>query len=335
MYERLKQNLNAHISKEKVTPFRPHNFIVDSSIYTDQNRFKLEMELLEDPFLGPIEELKVSKQFLIDETNNLKVFFNSCPHRGARFNTSSEGFTCSYHGWKFSHEGDLLQSTGHSCPYPAGTLKLKEIPVTNVGGILMKGTPCVFAQEVQSHFKSPIYLEKRTHAVKCNWKLLIESLLETYHFPFAHTPYLEGFENAFYSLGEYKDKNARIVVPLEKFDEYKDLSGLEGINMMYYFSPYSFVLFMTSGFVWFHIKPKTVNASEFTCYLFSYGTETNGARKSLDLLDKILNQDFSILEGQQVNAQVKQRFHFTGYEKLIREFHKNIESALNRSFNQN
>lgn len=328
MLRELKQELLSYMQEEKASPFRPQNSIIKSDIYIDKARFEHEMLSLKELNYGSIEDLRASKKFILDETGKFKVYLNSCPHRGARLKQTQEGFTCSYHGWQFDQEGKLAKSTGHSCPYPAKSLQLQEIQIERVAGMFMSGEASLYANEIQELFPEYNFLEKRTHSVACNWKFLVESLLETYHFPFVHVPYLEGFDNAFYSMSSANGRNARIVVPLSNFEEAQDQPSLEGINIMYFFFPFSFVLFMTSGFVWFRIVPESVNKSRLESYLYSYGAEEKAARQSLEMLGKILEQDFSILEGQQENALNQQRFHLTGYESLIKLFHRNINEAL-------
>lgn len=328
----LKSELAQNIQKQKDS-FVPANFIIDRHVYADEEQFKKEVnDFKQFPF--PIDS---SDDFL--STKN-QSFHNICPHRGARLtkNDNSETFTCPYHGWEFDHEGKLLKSTGHNCPYPSGSLKLKKIETTKIGGLNFINAQHLltddYIQEINSFSKNAMFLENITYKVNCNWKLLIESLLETYHFPFAHKTFLEGFDNAFYSMHSNENFNARIMVPLQNFEQCKDSDDFQGINVMYHLFPYSFVLFMSVGFVWFHIEPNGIDKSKITYSLFSYENgNKEDAKKSLLLLEKILDQDFEILEGQQKNLELKQvnKFHFTHYEKLIHTFHANIAKISSTS----
>lgn len=318
MFAELTQELLTHLNAEKTTPSRSKNFIVESDIYVNPARFQLEMAKLTDRHLGPLEELRTSPRYILNEEASLRVFLNSCPHRGARL---VEG-VCSYHGWVFDKEGKLVKSTGPVCPYPEKSLKLRELAVTDVGGMVLRSEESPYTQEVIGLTRHARHLQKRVDTVKCNWKLLAESLLETYHFPFAHTPFLAGFENAFYSLGTTEGKDARIAVPLSGFED------SAAMHIMYHLFPYSFALLMSSGLVWFHLVPVSVGESRLERYLYSYGQSEERALASLALLDKILDQDFAILEGQQENAMTPQRYHFTGHEKLIQHFHRNIAIML-------
>lgn len=323
MLKQLKENLHRHMKTKTLGK----NFIIESEVYTDQQRFEREMETLRDcpQALGPLEELKNSRSYIF---HGERIYHNTCPHRGARLNKTKEGFVCSYHGWSFDGEGKLSHTTGPQCPYPDGSLRLKELTTTIEGGMVFTGESA-YHQEINALSAQYHYLETRTHQIRCNWKFLAESLLETYHFPFAHARFLASFENAFYSQGSSLGKDARIIVPLSDFEQARHEDNLNGINIMHYVFPYSFVLFMSSGFVWFRIVPKEVGQSLFEYSLFSYGLDDEAAKRSLSMLNLILDEDFTIVEGQQVNAILKQRYHFTGYEKLIQHMHRQVTEMIN------
>lgn len=334
----IKKELDTFIQKEKSSPCKQDNFIITSAVYSSSQRYEQEVTTLEKfpKILGPLSEVRKLKEYIVSEKDSVfKIFYNSCPHRGARLeiNSSTGQLTCPYHGWGFDTEGVLLKSTGHNCPYPKGALKLRELKNHVVGGMIFTGDSSqmdgAYHQEIQAFSKKAKYLTSKNYEVTCNWKFLVESLLETYHFPFAHDTFLAGFNNAFFSLGSSVGFNSRIVVPLENFDEKRDVDGFDGINVMYYLFPYSFVLFMSAGYVWFKIDPLDKESCRFTFTLFSYQEDLDGdARKSFVVLEKILNQDFVILEGQQKNTVHQQRYHFTGYEKLINEMHKNLNELI-------
>ena len=89
---------------------------------------------------------------------------------------------------------------------------------------------------------------------------------------------------------------------------------------------------MSVGFVWFKIEPLSVDRSRLTYSLFSYDQEKEqSAKQSLEFMEKILEQDFTILEAQQKKSSHPQTNHYTGYERLIGAFHQNIHSILSFS----
>jgi len=334
----IKKDLNQYIENEKRSPGKKDNFIITSSVYSSVKRYEEEKASLDSfpKILGPVTEIKKLKEYIVNESeDDFKILYNSCPHRGARLEVHSgvEKLTCPYHGWEFDRKGVLEKSTGHNCPFPKGALKLRELKHHVVGGMIFTGdsgkSDLGYTQEISSFSKNARYLTGKKYEVACNWKFLVESLLETYHFPFAHETFLSGFNNAFFSQGTTSSNDSRIVVPLENFEETKEIDSFEGINVMYFIFPYSFVLFMNTGYVWFKIDPIKEDLCRFTFSLFSYQDDQDeAARKSFVVLEKILNQDFVILEGQQLNTSIEQRYHFTGYEKLINQMHKNLNEVI-------
>lgn len=334
----IKKELNEFVAKEKSAPGNPSNFIITSEVYSSLPRYEKEMSSLKNfpRILAPLDQIKNSPEYIVSEGDlGTKVFYNSCPHRGARLekNASSDHLTCPYHGWTFDKEGALLKATGHNCPFPKGSLKLRELKTHLLGGMVFTGDSSqmedAYFQEIQTSSGKARHLDSKNYEVKCNWKFLVESLLETYHFPFAHDTFLAGFDNAFFSQGVSSGVNSRVTVPLQNFNETQEIDGFEGINVMYYVFPYSFVLFMSSGYVWFKIDPLTHDKCQFVFSLFSYSSELDeGAKNSFTVLEKILNQDFAILEAQQMNTSESQRYHLTGYEKLINHLHKNLSQIM-------
>ena len=337
----IKDELEMFIQKEKSVYGKPDNYIIASSMYSSVLRYEQEIHVLEKfpKILGPLREIHQLEEYILNEMDNssYRVFYNSCPHRGARLkkSDSSDHLICPYHGWSFDKEGVLLKSTGHNCPFPKGSLKLRELKTHLLGGMLFSGDftkmEGAYYKEIQAFSGKARFLESKKYEIRCNWKFLVESLLETYHFPFAHDIFLAQFDNAFFSLASCAGFNSRVTVPLQNFDETRKINGFDGINIMYYIFPYSFVLFMSSGYVWFKIDPLKKDLCQFVFSLFSYSAEKDGvARNSFTVLEKILNQDFLILEAQQMNTLHEQRYHFTGYEKLIKHLHKNLETIINK-----
>ncbi|MGD9921075.1 MAG: aromatic ring-hydroxylating dioxygenase subunit alpha [Pseudorhodoplanes sp.] len=51
-----------------------------------------------------------------DRQNRIHVLLNSCAHRGMKLcrydNGNTRAFTCPYHGWSFSTDGDLVEVPG-------------------------------------------------------------------------------------------------------------------------------------------------------------------------------------------------------------------------------
>ena len=77
-----------------------------------------------------------------EKNDRVKAYHNVCPHRGNRLVHVDSGhakeFTCTYHGWKFNHSGDLVYAQDkEDFPQgnPCGKMKLSEIPCEEYGGL--------------------------------------------------------------------------------------------------------------------------------------------------------------------------------------------------------
>ena len=75
--------------------------------------------------------------------NKVSAFHNVCPHRGNRLVHVDAGFVsdfrCTYHGWKFNYEGELIYAQDDDdFPQgnPCGKLKLYEIPCEEYAGFI-------------------------------------------------------------------------------------------------------------------------------------------------------------------------------------------------------
>jgi phenylpropionate dioxygenase-like ring-hydroxylating dioxygenase large terminal subunit len=151
-----------------------------------------------------------------DDDGQLHAFLNVCRHRGARVVGEASGsrkglFRCGYHGWSYEGNGALRAIPQSSVGFPevrCADRGLVPLPVEEVGGIVfVSGTPGSkfhareslgpLAHELETFgLASRVLYEKSRHQVACNWKLMVEPGLESYHIPVLHkdtgATFLEG-----------------------------------------------------------------------------------------------------------------------------------------------
>lgn len=126
----------------------------------------------------------------------VSVFNNVCLHRNALIDPPGCGhkeFRCGYHGWRYGNDGQLLQTPllDDSCIH---NRQLQQFAVAEGGGlnfVALKGAaPDVsevgdLLQRHELDFSvAPFHADSLLH--ECNWKLLVENVLEGYHLSFVH-----------------------------------------------------------------------------------------------------------------------------------------------------
>ncbi|MXY79749.1 MAG: Rieske 2Fe-2S domain-containing protein [Chloroflexi bacterium] len=152
--------------------------------------------------------------FARGEDGRLRVFLNTCPHRGALICRSDEGnaevLQCFYHAWTFSTRGELVGVPGEDAYAPhfdRDELGLKEPPrVESYRGFLFVSfnpdaddlvTYLAGAREYldlivdQSEAGMRVIPGSNKYAIKANWKLLAENSLDSYHLVPTHRTYLD------------------------------------------------------------------------------------------------------------------------------------------------
>ena len=153
--------------------------------------------------------------FLRDMQGVVRVFFNSCPHRGAnicredRGNTGS--FTCFYHGWSFDMSGALVgmpDRSGYSEAFVAASHSLASPHFDSYRGMYFVyfGRDAPPLEDYLGNAREIIDLTLDSAEplggwqvirgtaefdVQANWKLLVENSVDNYHFGTVHRSFAE------------------------------------------------------------------------------------------------------------------------------------------------
>ena len=152
--------------------------------------------------------------FARGKDGNVRVFLNTCPHRGALICRRDEGnaevLQCFYHAWSFNTNGELIGVPAEDAygPYfDRGELGLKEPPrVENYRGFIFVSfnpyvedlvTYLAGAREYldlivdQAEEGMRVVAGSNRYTMKANWKLLVENSLDGYHLVPTHQTYLD------------------------------------------------------------------------------------------------------------------------------------------------
>lgn len=157
---------------------------------------------------GDYYEYLIGKHSILiirDQDGNLNAVHNVCPHRANLIRTGSGNtgtqLVCGFHKWSFELDGTLKKISDEEtfCPLDESEYNLRKALVDTWGGwVFVRPDPT--DAEPLLEFLSPLpelldayHLEhlvptglNLTTPVSCNWKVGIESFLETYHIHAIH-----------------------------------------------------------------------------------------------------------------------------------------------------
>lgn len=232
--------------------------------YTDQRFFDLEKEHIwgkswllashidEVPEPGCFRLWETAGQPVIivhADSGAINAFYNTCSHRGAAIVTEEFGkkirLTCRYHGWTYSHDGELLairdqedfRDLDFSCR------GLKPVRCERFGNLIFvnfdKNAPTLLewlgpiADEWQEfQFDRCRLAARHIWDIDCNWKIAMEANTEVYHVRSIHAntvaPILDDRRNV-NSL--YPNGHGRMIAPVpEGMDRHGAIPIPEAVN---------------------------------------------------------------------------------------------------------
>ncbi len=139
---------------------------------------------------------------LRDEGGVLRAFQNVCPHRGASLlKGSGEGLAevrCAYHHWRFDLKGHLCgDSQNDALAGRPGPMSLVPVSVGSWGGFVFVNPdpdcePLEEFLEVLPEELAWVGMEDYTCSdfltlpIPCNWKVVVDAFIETYHLHAVH-----------------------------------------------------------------------------------------------------------------------------------------------------
>jgi phenylpropionate dioxygenase-like ring-hydroxylating dioxygenase large terminal subunit len=204
--------------------------------YTSEEQYRAELRHLLLPAWHPLAtvgDLKRPGDFLtfdLLETpillrnfdGELRAFLNVCPHRHSRLTDKPRGNTerlrCQYHGWEFNkdgHTGKIPDAKAfrpwdreNSCLRPFRVDSCGDLVFVNLGdnGVSLREWIGPLWEVWQASYGGA-YRHAATWEADfpCNWKVVLENSLESYHIPEVHPKTFKEFpdeSNAWHELTE-------------------------------------------------------------------------------------------------------------------------------------
>jgi phenylpropionate dioxygenase-like ring-hydroxylating dioxygenase large terminal subunit len=295
-----------------------------------------------------------------DRDGCVNAFINVCRHRGARVAAGCGGgkavFSCPYHAWTYDLGGRLI-----SIPFEEGfdavdkvTSGLKPLPVVEKYGMIwvtpspgpapdidahlaeMAGDLATFGLDGYSHY------ETRVLRAELNWKLVIDTFLETYHLNVLHrttiAPILHNNLTAFDGMG----RNLRMIGVRKTVSALRDQPESEWDLVRH--SALVYVLFPNTVFImqgdhletWRVYPGKSVDESVMHVSLYTPEPATTDKAKAywdrnMDLLmATVMNEDFPLARNIQrdFHSGAQATITFGANEPALAHFHRSITDAV-------
>jgi len=294
-----------------------------------------------------------------DSEGRFNAYLNVCRHRGARVAEKcgeARGFTCPYHAWVYGLDGALVNRPDEPsfASLPRGEFGLTAVPARERHGLLWvcpsPGRSFDVAEwlgdldaELASYgFAGFKRYESRELSRSMNWKLVVDTFLESYHFCVLHRDSICSIFHQNLTVFDTYGKHFRLVSPR------KSITGLPGqpepewrllphIVVIYVLFPGTVLVWQGEQVELWEIYPgATPDESRFRLTLYSpEAATTDKARRHWDrnlelMLHVVENEAFPVGEGIQRGfySGAQSSIVFGRNEPALAHYHREISSAL-------
>lgn len=204
--------------RELIACQRP-GWSLEQRFYTDPEIYRLELDNIvmrnwilaghqsEVAEPGDFKVLNVANESAIivrGQDGRIRAFANVCRHRGSLVCLEKAGnarkFTCPYHGWVYSTEGELVGTRDMPETFRREDHGLNGVSVDNLHGLLFvcfsDSPPSLAAAKrdlaepmAMFDFENLKVAATKNYPIAANWKLSVENYQECYHCAPAHPDY--------------------------------------------------------------------------------------------------------------------------------------------------
>ena len=293
-----------------------------------------------------------------DGEGKVRAFLNVCRHRGARVAEgygTAKRFVCPYHAWTYAADGHLVARPDEPAFEGAekATHGLTALPcVEKYGLIFVQPSPGPdfdvdsmlggLAPEIEAYGLQD-FTHYKTYDAEwgINWKLGIDTFLESYHFNVLHhssiSPILHSNLGAFDAFGE----NLRLLFARRTLTDLKDQPEADWnlqrqATGVYILFPNTVLERQGQHVELWYAFPNGTDKTQFRMtMLIPEPAETESAighwERNFDLLLKTVEEeDFPVGEGVQQSFRSGAQSHITfgRNEPALHHFHKTVREAL-------
>jgi phenylpropionate dioxygenase-like ring-hydroxylating dioxygenase large terminal subunit len=288
-----------------------------------------------------------------------RAYLTVCRHRGARVADgagSARGFTCPYHAWVFGLDGALAARPDEAsfAGAPRDAYGLTALPAVECHGTLwvcptpgrefdLEQSLGTLDDELASyHLGTFHHYASRDLSRRMNWKLVVDTFLESYHFCVLHR---DSICSIFYqNLGTFDayGEHFRLVSPRRSIegmqsDPEADWRVLPHVVALYILYPNAVLVWQGEQIELWQVFPgATPDESQFRLSLYSpEPATTDRARRhwerNLELvLHVVENEDFPVGEGIQRGFHSAAQSHtvFGRNEPALAHYHRCLTASV-------
>ena len=295
-----------------------------------------------------------------DEVGQVNAFINVCRHRGARVasgcGSGKTSFSCPYHAWTYDRRGRL-----RSIPFEQGFKDvdkaqngLTPLPVVEKYGMIWVMPTPGGSIDIDSHLAGMAddlaafglacysHYETRVLRARLNWKLVIDTFLETYHLSTLHKNTIAPILHSNLGTFDGMARNLRMIGARKTIDALRQRPESEWDLIRH--SALVYVLFPNTVFImqgdhletWRVYPGDSVDESKMHVSLYTpEPAVTDKARKywtkNMDLLMATVQQeDFPLAENIQrdFHSGAQDFVTFGANEPALAHFHRSIKKTL-------
>ena len=344
------------------------------STYTSSDQFELEKEVFfrHSPLIFcHSSQIPNPGDFFTDELTGVPVLIvrgkdgvaramiNVCRHRGARLVQGSghceRAFMCPYHAWTYNYEGHLRMAAPKSA-FPdiaAEDRNLVPLPCAERHGFIWvrpspggpideSGLLGSMDEEIMSYgFDSYVHHDTRRVTKAMNWKLVIDTFMETWHIGTLHR---ETVASIFPGISVFDsfETNGRVILPRRSLADLRNLPRdqwelLSRTAIIYTVLPNSLLVWQGDhleiwrSFPGAHAGECIAEASLYIPKPVESPREKRYWDKNMDLLmATVEGEDFPVCEDIQRSCSSGAQTHLTlgRNEPALIHFHKKVQTLL-------
>lgn len=360
----------------ETTEMAPSSYANDVRTYTDPAQTRREMNELflsrplnvaltaDIPNPGDclsVDHLPVPILLTRDMQGRVHAFFNVCRHRGAQLikgrASGKRAISCPYHAWGYGLDGSL-----RAVPFEAGfedckldSMGLRKLPVEERDGLIWVVPKAGATLDLDStlgdlqadiagyNLASYTHFETRQISVAMNWKLVVDTFLESYHISYLHKPSIHPIIQSNRALFEGFGDHLLTVYPRWSFNEQprdkpEEWDFITHTVMVYVLFPNTVMIVQGDHLEYFWVYPDKGDPDRSIMDVGLYTPEpvtSDSARRhwqnNMDLLIRVVcTEDFPLGETIQhsFHSGAQDAVIFGRNEPALQHYHKAIRAAL-------